>query len=799
MMKTFNPGSAPLTPAPRTMSLPQGGPMQLDGFQKNPMSLLDTDFGARLLAQNSAPKRSLPGPAERSPAPFRPAARPPLAERSEPAPSRQDFRPGDPASKKVIDRGEGQDRNDSRPAPTGQQGAMQDARPARPAAGPGSPGRRDGIFPDTSFAGAPESTDAPTVDTEWLPGTPVMVIPGAIAPEGPQAVSDENWVLLRQDLGGREGLLQRVPALALLNGRVELLEPAGIPSLVTGNTFIKTALENMDAEAFMSQPLTIGDIFRALEMDDRTLAMAESLGIDLEGMTTPGEFLRSIGMDTQQIAAEFTLLRQNLRTGGLQPYMDRSGNLRRSLGIDAPEKEPGISTPVAATAAMPLGEGIRPGTPAGGWPAGMEPGPLSTQDPGLSQPRNADGSFRQAISPELSPGPVGTRAPTPGERQAVPTGKGDIPAMMAPVVSKDPYDSFATRMENPAVVRPGPTANQPLSQPVADKAFFVESMADNSPLATLERAMLETGANTPAKGTPVMPWMVRAAAGQTVQPDPGQVTPDTAPGETADLMNGMPYATAPGKAATAVPAFSGPNQSTVVTPGTDPSAGSRDAGRLLAVPLPPTTSQGRDQQGSGAQQRDSGSSLARQSFEPVQNPAGPGRMAGVATRRSAFAESLASAAPAPRSALTNRVLEHAKIMMAKGGGSLSIDLNSEKFGQMEMAVRLNQDQLELRILTPSEQARDILVREMGDLKQALAQHDLNLKQVEVSVGGGQERTFLSSDGSFSRQQQWQQHAESRSGNTFSQESSSSRHYQSSRPMMQARTSPIHNGRIQVLA
>ena len=113
-----------------------------------------------------------------------------------------------------------------------------------------------------------------------------------------------------------------------------------------------------------------------------------------------------------------------------------------------------------------------------------------------------------------------------------------------------------------------------------------------------------------------------------------------------------------------------------------------------------------------------------------------------------------------RAEILQKLVDKAQMVVKEGGGSVRIDLGSPEMGRLELAVNLNQDRVDLRIVTASEHIRDMLSREMPKLRESLAVQNLNLGSVEVGVGGGQHQFSQS----FSGQQGQPSWAGSQNGN-----------------------------------
>jgi len=95
----------------------------------------------------------------------------------------------------------------------------------------------------------------------------------------------------------------------------------------------------------------------------------------------------------------------------------------------------------------------------------------------------------------------------------------------------------------------------------------------------------------------------------------------------------------------------------------------------------------------------------------------------------------APAAGQPRETLAQRILGQAEIMFKSGGGSMRMDVEAPGIGKVDVAINLNNNQLDVRIITASDQARDIITREVAGLRDGLTQQGLNLRGLEVGKAG----------------------------------------------------------------
>ncbi|MCX6108913.1 MAG: flagellar hook-length control protein FliK [Proteobacteria bacterium] len=87
--------------------------------------------------------------------------------------------------------------------------------------------------------------------------------------------------------------------------------------------------------------------------------------------------------------------------------------------------------------------------------------------------------------------------------------------------------------------------------------------------------------------------------------------------------------------------------------------------------------------------------------------------------------------------LMQKVVNHATMLVKQGGGTVRLDLSSPEFGPLELALNMNKDKIDLRVLAGSDRARDAIAADLNQLKGALAIQNVQLGKVEVGVSGRQ--------------------------------------------------------------
>lgn len=87
-----------------------------------------------------------------------------------------------------------------------------------------------------------------------------------------------------------------------------------------------------------------------------------------------------------------------------------------------------------------------------------------------------------------------------------------------------------------------------------------------------------------------------------------------------------------------------------------------------------------------------------------------------------------------RGEIMRQIVDRATFLAKDGGGIVRLDISNPDVGTLELAVNMQNDRLDLRIITSSDRARDMMAGEMSQLRDALSVQNLQLGSVEVGVG-----------------------------------------------------------------
>lgn len=160
----------------------------------------------------------------------------------------------------------------------------------------------------------------------------------------------------------------------------------------------------------------------------------------------------------------------------------------------------------------------------------------------------------------------------------------------------------------------------------------------------------------------------------------------------------------------------------------------RDSGRMTAGDAFTGGDRGEKDDDQGARDGESGSDKFTELFNAHAPNAHGAKHAGEALGvQNAKAE--VGMTPAERLDLMQKVVDRAAFLAKDGGGVVRLDLGSAELGRLELAVKMTDDRVDLRILTSSDRVRDIMAAELNRLRDALTVQHVQLGKVEVGVNG----------------------------------------------------------------
>lgn len=77
------------------------------------------------------------------------------------------------------------------------------------------------------------------------------------------------------------------------------------------------------------------------------------------------------------------------------------------------------------------------------------------------------------------------------------------------------------------------------------------------------------------------------------------------------------------------------------------------------------------------------------------------------------------------------VISNAQFLAQKGGGEMKISLNPEGMGEVNLKVKMNDGNVSVEMITSSNEAKKVLEKGLGELKDSLATHKLHLDSIKI--------------------------------------------------------------------
>jgi HSP20 family molecular chaperone IbpA len=548
-----------------------------------------------------------------------------------------------------------------------------------------------------------------------------------------------------------DALINRNPVLAFVTGHLEKLDPESLPALITDSALIKQAMSANDVAQFMQTPMTIGDLVSLLELDQSLVNKASQAGLDPNKLVTPKEFLQALGLDAGRVASELSILKQKLPSEGVASYVQRAkammanaakvvgqspvANTASKLNKDASneiatgKKSAGdakermtseLGSPALANIAVPssdAGVNAQAANLAGIVQANAA-NLASSNDSLVQQNVGLAGSMSamsKTVLSQTSKQPLANESVDPADllaAQAIYSGvkiastsdnlksdniattsaildaskleiTEDVPAfdlksveqISSNEIAKDPYSELGRLMDTNSMTK-------------------VDFGGDGMSQRSLEEHLLSRGIQQ-ALQQKTDPTGEGKGLDLRLKDEPGEILnidmlQDVKPNMLADTQ-------------------------VVITPSKESSMTGFDF------------SQGEGfQDGSAAfreQTTEFATSLGKQTTEIRQTS-------------DLFADKISEAPKGTtKESLASKILGHAQMMLKNGGGSMRLDVEAPGIGKVDVAINLNNNQLDVRIITASEQARDMISKEVLGLRDGLTQQGINLRGLEVGKAG----------------------------------------------------------------
>ena len=587
------------------------------------------------------------------------------------------------------------------------------------------------------------------------------------------------------------------PSVAFISGRLDAIDPAKIPTIVTDTPFLSQALAQEDIGQFMAQPTSILNLVRNLGLPVTLLTEVQKFGIEPDQLMAPADFLKAIGVDPQQVAAELSMLKGNVLAEGMLPYLNRAqaltGKAQKTNEIQS------VKLPMPKNGLEPLKinqESIQvvpdwtPALLANQFNDMSKDAPqfdqanlaaaammnaahlMVGQQSNIAQPINL-ADFKQT---DFEQSPLvkieGARQETAvlanlvrqltGQDQVEVAGT-DIVEMQIAAQNGNPYVSSPTlSMERFAQISAEPRDGIVLDQPIEmPKDWRPENIVSEVPGA-LKKATFDAFAvmGEQMKGMDTVRFDVAKMAGEAANKAAadnsilyGINSPQNMVAQANSIANPL-IAQSSGLDKTL-------SLDTIKEPLINRTTASEPANALTNVKeqlqvagvAPSVQPRGETQtrQDTGSNNSQSQSQMNQEkSLNDVKSTGHQTQPTRTQPSGATFAqksdEAQSGLSPQQRYQIMQKVLNHATMMVKEGGGTVRLDLGSSELGSMQMAINMNKDQVDMRVITSSDRVREAMMAELNQLKNALSVQNVRLGNVEVGVSGRQPNGFAAFDG-----------------------------------------------------
>ncbi len=534
-------------------------------------------------------------------------------------------------------------------------------------------------------------------------------------------------------------LVQAAPVTALLIGRLDQLKPQQIPGLVSKTPLVQQSLATPNLDEVLDQPLTIAQVFDALNIDNSAKQLAVKMGIDLSAITTPREFLNLNGIDTQIVATELNLLRANIPLEGLKPYLQRAqaiqtaqpqtrlsetplvipqskqvpspqDSIPQSLLIDSAPP----SDPIVNTMALP----IATGTIVRQTKLDYDPTktPIDLDDPKQSLQNQSDDLWSQTDIPVSRLADLTNPLPENTKNSVATALALPLTANIPQLTSIDPFAALGDEMDSDSITMefaaPGQSQVIQYEEFTAPQAQVIESTQPASMSSSVHELISAMKANL------TKPATERA-------PTPRVVTRPTE-------MRDNPQTILP-----LIPLAAAITPEAINSRETRPDSLATKIAELNLEPIKsdsPSMMPSNNTQTNSNSQDNSGSFSSNQFSDPRLSMTTPQN----GSSRFLELKTALGVAPQPiinRHELVQHILENSQTMLRSGGGSMRLSVDTKEMGKIDLAVNVQDHKLDLRILAPNERVRDAMMVELPKMREMLQSQNLQLSAVEVGVAG----------------------------------------------------------------
>jgi flagellar hook-length control protein FliK len=82
--------------------------------------------------------------------------------------------------------------------------------------------------------------------------------------------------------------------------------------------------------------------------------------------------------------------------------------------------------------------------------------------------------------------------------------------------------------------------------------------------------------------------------------------------------------------------------------------------------------------------------------------------------------------------MVDKILSQASLLVKEGGGSIRLQVENPDIGQIDLALSVSEDAVRLRVLSGSDQVKELLISDMPRLRDLLEGQNLKLENIEFA-------------------------------------------------------------------
>lgn len=513
--------------------------------------------------------------------------------------------------------------------------------------------------------------------------------------EGEKVIKGTTVERLAKVLGRGNMAAARSEAIALVSGQLENLNPKEIPAIVSENPFVSNAMSN-PTEDFLKTEVSIKDLMNQLDLDEDVIQTAEKFGVNLGEMVRPTEFFKVIGIDPHKVSAQIMRLKSEMPKNGLSHFMTEAGSaLKTDPMLEQKNRDQllgeaagfGLKTEakdqIMASSGMQSAKTMSVPSQRPGVISGPQYGLTETSYGDLSEEEKAAAdSIISSFTNDKVKDSEALSSVAKSNEEALQSTDGSQPLKInAEKTSIDPFEKLGLTLKHKKVITP------------SENATFVDAYDTGDELARLKHSAPGFGEGN---------FKLKSSADEKAL-------------ELENLKFGESL-----KGATSVNETL--TKDAVKAP-TDVFELDRFAGELAADFSEEETKLKEDDKPSDFR------------FERSLENASKVRTSISETADSQAVTSTQSTSKpsADRVKFAEDVMDKARILLTKGGGSMAFQMKMGQNEVLDIAIKLSGDQLNLRLGSESSTVRDQLAAEIGSLEASLKSQNIQLTGVEVGA------------------------------------------------------------------